>query len=406
MTPRILVVDDSPMMLKLVKDTLERGGFEVLTALSGKEALKLLDRTQVDLIITDVMMPEMDGYALTQLLRRRPDTAHLPILMLTAQDSLDAKVKGFQAGVDDYLTKPFDPTELQMRVQVLLRRAKALAAPFEEIPGKIIAVFSLRGGVGVSTIAVNLAIALAQVWGLPTALTDLALVAGQSALMLNLSLHHTWADLAETAAEEIDGEMVEKALLPHSSGVHVLASPPLPHQAELVTADHVKQVLGLLQRRFHYVVLDLPHDFSETTLAALDMATEILVTLAPDLASVRATVAALEAFQSLDYADEQIHLVLNWVFKRPGLPRKELEGLFQRPIRWVMPYMAEATVNAINHGRPLALGDPKSPIRALFEDWAFLLSKPEHRLHKPQHPTETWLRVVKRLKQRKKAASR
>ncbi len=400
MAPRILAVDDSPMMLKLVKDTLERGGYEVLTASSGKEALKLLDRAQVDLIITDVMMPEMDGYTLTQLLRRRPDTATLPILMLTSQDSLEAKVKGFQAGVDDYLTKPFEPTELQMRVQVLLRRAKAAPAA-EEVPGKTIAVFSLRGGAGVSTIATNLAVALAQLWGVPVALVDLALVAGQSALLLNLSLHHTWADLAEKAVEEIEGDMVEQVLLPHASGVQVLASPPLPHQAELVTGEHVKRVLDLLQRRFHYVVLDLPHDFSDPTLSALDMATEILLVLSPDLGSVRATVAALEAFETLEYDPERIHLVQNWVFKRPGLPRKEIEDLFHRPIRWVLPYMAEAVVNAINHGRPLALGDPKSPVRALFEDWAFLLSKPEHRLHRPEHPTETWLRVAKRFRKRK-----
>ncbi|HEY58699.1 MAG TPA: response regulator [Anaerolineae bacterium] len=337
MAARILVVDDSPMMLKLVRDTLERSGYEVLTATSGKEALNLLDRTQVGLIITDVMMPEMDGYALTQLLRHRPDTSRLPILMLTTQDSLEAKVKGFQAGVDDYLTKPFEPTELQMRVQVLLRRARSAAAPVEEIPGKIIAVFSLRGGAGVSTIATNLAMALAQLWGLPAALVDLALVAGQSALMLNLSLHHTWKDLAEKPTEEIDGEMAMQVLLPHASGVHVLASPPLPHQAELVTAEHVKQVLDLLQRRFHYVVLDLPHDFSETTLAGLDTATDILLVLPPDLGSVRATAAALEAFQALGYAEEQIHLVQNWVFKRPGLPRKEMRPFSNAPFAGCCP---------------------------------------------------------------------
>ena len=162
-------------------------------------------------------------------------------------------------------------------------------------------------------------------------------MAGQSALMLNLSLHHTWKDLAEKPTEEIDGEMAMQVLLPHASGVHVLASPPLPHQAELVTAEHVKQVLDLLQRRFHYVVLDLPHDFSETTLAGLDTATDILLVLPPDLGSVRATAAALEAFQALGYAEEQIHLVQNWVFKRPGLPRKEMRPFSNAPFAGCCP---------------------------------------------------------------------
>ncbi len=402
MAPRILAIDDSPMMLKLVRDALTRGGYEVVTAESAKEALRLLDKTQVQLIVTDVMMPEMDGYELVRILRRRPDTAHLPILMLTAQDTLDAKVKGFEAGADDYLTKPFDPVELQVRVQVLLRRATAAVQPAETVEGKAIAVFSLRGGVGVSTVAANLAVALAQLWGTPTALVDLALTAGQSALLLNLSLRHTWADVADIPAEELDGEVIERVLLPHDSGVHVLAGPVRPEQAELVTAAHVEQALTLIKRRFHYVVLDLPHDFTETTLAGLDAAHEILLLLTPELAAVRAVAAALEAFRALDYPEDQIHLVQVWTFKRPGLPRQELEDALRHPIRWVVPYMAEAVVNAINRGQPLALGDPKSPVRAMFEDWAFALSKPEHRLHRPEHPTEVWRRLAKRMRARRR----
>jgi len=95
--------------------------------------------------------------------------------------------------------------------------------------GKVIAVFSLRGGVGVSTLAVNLAVGLSQVWNMPTALVDLDLVSGQSALMLNLSLRTTLANAAELPDTEIDNDVLNRILLPHPSGVKVLAAPAQPH---------------------------------------------------------------------------------------------------------------------------------------------------------------------------------
>ncbi len=404
---RILVVDDSPLILKMVEQALSRAGYEVHTAGSAREALMVLDNQRFDLIIADVMMPEIDGYELCRLLRRRADTASLPILMLTAQDSLDAKIRGFEAGADDYMTKPFEPAELLMRVQVLLRRAGQTKTPaVASAKGRVLAPFSLRGGVGVSTVAANLAVALAQLWGQSTVLVDLSLTAGQSALMLNLSLRHTWANLAEIPPEELDGEVVESVLLPHTGGVYVLAAPLRPEEAERVTEAHVQRTLDLLRHRFHYIVLDLPHDFRDTTLAGLDTADIVLLLMAPELASIRAVAAALDAFAALEYPNEKIHLTLNWLFKRPGLPRQEIENTLKRNIRWVLPYLGEAAIAALNRGQPLALESPTHPARLLFEEMAFHLSKPEHRLQRPTAPTATWKRLAQRLRARRAKGSK
>src|SRR5689334_12423309 len=181
---RILVVDDSPTIVQLVKLALTPAGHELRVA-AAREWLP-------DLIVMDINMPEMNGYEATRALRRARGTTNTPIIILSAQDSLAEKLNGFEAGADDYLTKPFQPEELDLRVTAHLKRAEQLlgtgAAPAAKPEGFVIACFSLRGGSGVSTLAVNLATALARMWGQPVALLDLALTGGHDSLMLNLPL--------------------------------------------------------------------------------------------------------------------------------------------------------------------------------------------------------------------------
>ena len=118
----ILVVDDDKNTRRLLTAVLESENYSVSTAENGEEALAVLDKTHVDLIVLDVMMPKMDGYELTSLLRQTNND--LPILMLTAKQLPEDKHKGFQSGTDDYMTKPIDETEMLLRIKALLRRAK------------------------------------------------------------------------------------------------------------------------------------------------------------------------------------------------------------------------------------------------------------------------------------------
>src|SRR3972149_10459780 len=218
MALRILVVDDDPIIIQITAKVLSVAGYEVFKAASGPEALKQVDDIRPDLIILDVMMPEMNGYEVCRRLRSLTTTAHLPIMMLTAQESVEEKVRGFEAGADAYMIKPFQPPALQARVKGLLRRALPAEGGAPQLEGKVIAAFSLRGGVGVSSLTANLATGLAQVWNLPTVLVDLSLMAGHSALMLNLAQRNTWADLTRMPVEEIHAELVGALLMPHGSG--------------------------------------------------------------------------------------------------------------------------------------------------------------------------------------------
>jgi pilus assembly protein CpaE len=402
MPVKILVVDDNEMNLKMVSAILSKEGYEIVTALDAAKALQALESGVPDLAILDVMMPDMDGFELCRRLRHRPDTAAIPIIILTALSELDERLKAFEAGADDFMAKPFQPQELVARVKVLLRRAAPQAAVRAEMQGEVTALFSLRGGVGVSTLATNLSIGLAQVWAQPVALVDLSLVNGVSALMLDLPLRNSWADLVNIKTEEIDQDIVNRVLLKHDSGVQVLAAPRRPQESELLTGEQVSRVLGLLRRQVHYLILDLAHDFSEATLAALDEADRILLLLAPELAAVRCASIALDAFQQLGYAKDKIHLVLNWTFRGKGLPRAEIEKTLSQKIDVVFPHADETLVAALTLGKPPTFAEPNSPVGALFEDLAYYWSKEDHKKNPPKPLPDGYVRVRERAKAKQK----
>ncbi len=401
MSERILVVDDTELNLKMVGSILLKDGYEIITARNGIEALEVIKSKPPALAILDVMMPDMDGYTLCERLRQIPSTAKIPIIILTALSGVEDKIKAFDSGADDFLAKPFESQELRARVKVLLRRfsERESVQTNEEVSGKVIAVFSLRGGIGVSMLSSNLAASLSQIWGTPTALVDLAFMNGQSALLLDLPLRNSWADLGRSPAKEMDMDLINSVLLHHDSGVHVLASPRRPQEAEVITADHVQSAIGLLRAHYHYIILDLPHDFSETTLAGLDMADQILLMLSPETASVRCAANALETFGQLHYPPDRTTLILNWPFKGKGLPRAGIEGALKRELGVVIPYAGEAVVSSILYGKPSALQMPLDPLGAFLEDLAYLYSKEDHK----QNPPESAGEGLKRVKVRAQA---
>lgn len=118
----ILLVDDDKNIRRLYKAVLENGGYRVSTAQNGEEALEIMDKECINLVVLDVMMPKIDGYEFTKILREVDNT--LPILMVSAKQMPEDKKKGFLVGTDDYITKPVDEEEMLLRVKALLRRAK------------------------------------------------------------------------------------------------------------------------------------------------------------------------------------------------------------------------------------------------------------------------------------------
>lgn len=400
---RILFIDDDPINHQLVAKALQPMGHQISFAENGTSGLAQARTTKPDLIITDVIMPDINGYEVTRQLRRDPQFAATPVLVLTAQSGLQDKLQAFESGADDYLSKPFEPAELVARVSALLRRIEMtpLAPQDAGQTAQMIAVHSLRGGTGASTLAVNLALSLSNLWG-RTILLDLTMTAGQVALMLNMNLRRTWADIARFKAGEVDMESLQSVISSHESGLSFIAAPTFPEEGEALHGDNLLTVLNLLKGQYDYIVADLPHDFSEIALTALDAADLILMVGTPDMASIRATAAALDSYSKLGYSKEKIKPLLNAIFPRSSLSKEKIEAAMGMDFVASVPHVPDIVVEAINFGRPLVHDKPQEPISALLEDFAFFLSKKEHKKTKPENPTEAWNRVYKRHQSRKK----
>ncbi|MBK9926894.1 MAG: response regulator [Anaerolineales bacterium] len=403
---RILVIDDEPINHQLVAHALEPLKCELHFSPDGKDGVAKARNLKPDLIITDVMMPDINGYEVTRILRREPQFAVTPILVLTAQSGLQDKLKSFEAGADDHLTKPFEGAELMMRVSALLRRIEFLKSSQQTSTGqeraRFVAVHSLRGGTGSSTLAVNLGVGLFQLWKRPAILLDLTMTAGQVALMLNMSLKRTWADIARYGPDDLDLDALNSIIGSHESGLSFIAAPTFPAEAETLRGETLNSALRLIASQFDYIVADLPHDFSESAIQALDMADLILVMATPDMASIRAVIAALDTYEKLGYKKEKIKFVLSAPFLHSSLTKEKIESALGMPSVLMIPYVQDVLLNAINLGQPVAYHKPKELISGVFEDFCFLLSKDAHRKSKPENPSDAWKRVYKRYQERKR----
>jgi len=402
---RILVIDDEPLNHQLVAKALASPEYQITFAEDGTSGMARAHVLKPDIIITDVMMPDINGYEVTRLLRREAQFITTPILVLTAQSGLQDKLRAFEVGADDYLSKPFEPAELAARVSSLLRRAEMLPVattsknPLES--ARTIAIHSLRGGIGCSTLAVNLGLSLSNLWS-RTILLDLTMTAGQVALMLNKNLRRTWADISRFQAGEIDLDSLNSIISIHESGLSFIAAPTFPDDGQAFSGETLSSVISLLKEQYQYIIADLPHDFSEVGLSMLDAADIILLVGAPDMASVRATAAALDVYKKLGYPAEKIKPILNAPFQRSSLIKEKIESAMGMDFVAAFPYVPNMIVEAINLGRPLVLDKPQEPISALLEDFAFFISKKEHKKSKPENPTEAWKRVYNRYQNRKK----
>jgi len=353
---RILVIDDEADLLEMIRLVLEqRGGHETVLSAEGPDGLAKALADPPDLAIIDVMMPGMNGYDVCRQLRAEPITASVPIIILTARAQPMDRDAAMGAGANAYMTKPVMMGELLEQVDALLveqaEKASALAGTF--------GVMSLRGGVGVTTLAVNLAAVLSQASDGAVCLVDLCLSSGHVALQLGLRPEPNWLDLfgsAETRAP--DPTAVEAHLLQHSSGLRVLASPFIPLVGQEVSQEVVQAVLRILQQQFALVVVDVPSMLNGATMAVLEAASAVGLVLTAEPPSIQTTLGALRALQ---HWSDRLHIVLNQIAPGPQLPAEAIARALKRSLAGSVPFDA-AQARALAQGSPLALSSPDSSL--------------------------------------------
>lgn len=355
---KILCVDDDDSIRKLCSVYLTKRGFRIEAAANGVEALSLIaSKGAPDVVITDVNMPLMNGLELVKRLREDRKTARTPIIVLSAAKQEQDILAGYSHGADDYIGKPIDLAVLAAKIETILRQtrvvAEVIAAPRKL--GVVIAFAHGKGGVGATTLAANVAASLAAD-GKSVVLIDLNLQFGTAAMFFDLRPRATIVEFARSDISRVTEEDFAQYLADHKSGVRILAAPPSPEEAELVSVGAVQQAIDLARGGRDAVVLDLAAKLDEITLAALDVTDIVCVVSAPHLAALRSTSDTLAMLTRIGISDERILVALVRNTAK-GIDDAGVAKFLKRRADIVVPF-AEKADAAADLGVPYILAEP------------------------------------------------
>ena len=367
MSEKILIIDDDLDTLRLVGLMLQRQGYQISAATNGQQGLDKAFEEDPDLILLDIMMPDMDGYEVTRRLRQNPSTMETPILMFTAKTQLDDKVVGFEVGANDYLTKPTHPSELQARVKTLLARVREKKGDdglrSDGNRGYVVGILGARGGLGVTTLAVNLGA------GLQTRTKSEVIVGemlpGQGALALDMGLTTSkgLGDLLSLSKlSDITRDRVRESLVHHVSGMKLLVASDRPRDMHLInqTANY-ESILSRLAGLARFVVLDLGvglQPFAEKILHECD---ETLIILEGVPNTIIHTKALIDDITALGGSKKHINVVLNnRIRSDTQLPSSQVQTKLDHEIISTLTPAPELFVQATRVQTPAVLCQPES----------------------------------------------
>ena len=378
---RTLIVDDIPeTRTHLAKLLSFESDIEVVgSASSGNEAIELAESLHPDVVLMDINMPDMDGIQATeQLSTRAPMSA---VVMMSVQGEADYLRRSMLAGAREFLVKPFSSDELTGAIRQVYGRERdkmsrltiqtatqggstngTVHAEGDREPGRVIAVFSPKGGVGRTTIAVNLGVAAASSLGKKTVVMDASFQFGDVGVLLNLNPKNKSISEAISDLEHETPETMENWVIGHSSGVKVLLAPPGPEQADHVTPAVVKRVLELLRASHDLVIVDCTTHFSDTTLSILDAADSILTVLSLEITSIKNMRLFLEVAEQLGYDRNKVRLVLNRADSTLGIRVADIESSIGRKIEHTIVSDGRSVVYALNRGIPFVISNREAQV--------------------------------------------
>jgi CheY-like chemotaxis protein len=381
MPEKILIVDDDVDTLRLVGLMLQRQGYQIAAASNGQQALNMAAAEKPDLIILDVMMPDMDGYEVTRQLRANPATTLIPIIMFTAKSQVDDKVTGFEAGADDYLTKPTQPRELFAHVKAVLSRGAKVkqnnaAATVEK--GHVIGILAAKGGLGVSTMAVNLGVTIRSRHRSDVLIAEFRPGEGTMSLDLGYTRNDSLTRLLKKAPVEITSSEVDTELIMHSTGLRLLMSSYQPKDVHL---NHNAMGFEAIVRHLLYlskhIIIDLGPGLPPKTEKLLSLCDKLIVIIEPIPATIIRTKALLEALQEIGFGKGRTHLTL--VTRQRSemqLSWSQAQEQLGQPIEVAFTPSPEQMYQSSKANVPMVIQHPESLIAQQFIKLSDMVAKP------------------------------
>lgn len=377
---RILIVDDIAETRENIRKLLQfESDVEVVgAARSGKEGIQLAQELDPDVVLMDINMPDIDGITATDTIRKR--SPYIQVVILSVQSDQNYMRKAMLAGARDFLTKPPLGDELISAIRragemAHAERAKGaqqqisavsgsqnVAAGYGPVSkGRVITVYSPKGGTGCTTIAVNLAIALNNE-DTRVALVDANLQFGDVAIFVNEQGKNTILELAPRV-DELEPDVVEEILINHgASGLRILAAPQRPEMADKISTDQFAKVVQYLQRMYAYVVVDTSHILSDVVLSMFDISDAIVLLTTQEIPSIKNARLFLDLLQTMGVAKERVVFVMNRYDKRIGITPERVSENLKHEISVAVPLDEKIVITAVNRGVPFMLDNKSQPV--------------------------------------------
>ncbi len=383
---RILIVDDIAETRENIRKLLQfESDVDVVgAARSGNEGIQLAQELDPDVVLMDINMPDIDGITATELVRKK--SPHIQVVILSVQNDQSYMRRAMLAGARDFLNKPPLGDELISAIRRAGEMAQAERAKGAQhlvaasasgmagqvssfIPaskGKIVTVYSPKGGTGCTTIAVNLAIALNNE-DTRTALVDANLQFGDVAIFVNEQGKNAIIELAPRV-DELEPEVVEEILINHgASGLRILSAPQRPEMAEKISADQFTKVVQYLQRMYAYVVVDTSHILSDVVLSMFDISDVIVLVTTQEIPAIKNARLFLDLLQTMGIGKERVVFVMNRYDKRIAITPERVSENLKHEVSVTIPLDEKVAITAVNRGVPFMLDNKSQPVgRGIF----------------------------------------
>ena len=360
MTEKILVVDDEVETLRLVGLTLQRQGYQIIAAANGTQALEMVQSESPDLIILDVMMPDLDGLEVARQVRASEKSTHIPILMFSAKTKVEDQVAGMESGADAYLTKPIHPAELANQVKTLLGQSRERVR--ESTPdGYVIGIMGVKGGIGVSTLVLNLAISLQQITGKSVVAAELNPGRGAWKLETEQRGLDGLSNLLKMRPRSLTNQVIERELFRTTYGPRLLFSSRNLQDISLLNATtQVESITQKLQSVAKLVLLDFGTMIWPNFDKLLLNCNEIILVTEPNTSTLERTKDVARELGKYNFGTDKplTAVVVNRVPAETSLSLKQAQEILEMPIAVMVPPVPEAASQAEGMKVPLIMLQP------------------------------------------------
>lgn len=379
MAEKILVVDDDLETLRLVGLMLERKGYQTVAASDGIHALQQAAAEKPDVILLDVMMPNMDGFEISRRLRANPATARINILIFTAKTTPADRARGMESGADDYVTKPTHPEELAKRIKALISRPSHVEEePVPQVGGRVVGFLSAKGGVGLSTLALNTGIALQNRTQKPVLLAEFRPGYGVWGQELGTAGTKGLDILLGTDPDQISFSAVERELVSGPSGLRLLlasSDPGATHQAD--PSGHYQVILSQLTRMAPLVLVDLGATLQPGSPEVLGLCDELVIAVEPHPITIARTRQLIDYLARLGFGLSKglTIALINRVRSDVAMSWSQVQESLDRPVKVVFTPAPELAYQAAVRSVPMITLQAASQQAQQFDQLAGLLAQ-------------------------------